>query len=256
MKKVIIYMALILCLNAEFVDTSKPQYTTDESIIVYVEELNPNRDYWLGAYKKYSSNNWHNVISWPFSEDIFNSSIELESIDKEGEYEIRLFYKDTYELVDSVEFDIVNRKNGNDDYDYDDNDDSNEEESGQWYKASLTNYISYPEANSEECLYYNGCQWAGQFYGLDGTKSKQWVKNHNIVAVHSKDWSWLGGKKIKIRQGDHEIIATVYDICSDEDCDGCCTQNLGGNDFLIDMEKYTTERFGISFGTVQFQVID
>ena len=131
--------------------------------------------------------------------------------------------------------------------------------SGPWYQANLTWYESYPDPDSEECIEYNGCTWAGQFYGLDETQTEQWVAAHNIASVHQKDWNWLGLKNIKIRQGDHEIIATVYDLCSDSDCDGCCTQNLGpvnpdGNRYLIDLESYTAQRFGSDSGTVEFQI--
>ena len=127
---------------------------------------------------------------------------------------------------------------------------------GRWYTANLTNYTSYPDPGSEECVKYNGCQWAGQFYGLEDQQTKAWVKQHNIVSVHLKDWNWLGLKTIKLRQGDREIIATVYDACADADCDGCCTENLGGDGYLIDMEKYTMERFGSGEGTIEFQVCE
>lgn len=129
----------------------------------------------------------------------------------------------------------------------------------EWYSANLTNYTSYPDPGSEECVQYNGCKWSGQFYGLDEKQSEEWVAAHNIIAVHEKDWDTLGLKMIKLRQGNKEIIATVYDLCSDSDCDGCCTRNLGpinadGNRYLIDIEKYTMERFGSGDGIVQFQI--
>lgn len=123
-----------------------------------------------------------------------------------------------------------------------------------WYRANLTNYESYPDPGSEECTQYNGCTWAGQFYGVDGKQTEDWVKNHNIVAVHLKDWNWLGLKKVNLRQGTHKISAIVYDACSDSDCDGCCTQNLGGDGYLVDIEKYTMQRFGSGEGTVEFQM--
>ena len=128
--------------------------------------------------------------------------------------------------------------------------------SGPWYHANLTYYISYPPPDSEECLEYNGCEWAGYFYGLDEQQTEQWVALHNIVAVHSKDWEWLGMRILRIRQGSHSILAKVYDLCSDTDCNSCCTQNLGGDNYLIDMEFHTTKRFGSYEGIVEFQVCD
>ncbi|GAB6041482.1 putative metal-binding motif-containing protein [Endothiovibrio diazotrophicus] len=125
---------------------------------------------------------------------------------------------------------------------------------GPWYRANLTTYTSYPDPGSEECLEYNGCTWAGYFYGLEGQQTGEWVAAHNIVAVHHKDWGWLGMKTIRLHQDTHDILATVYDLCSDSDCDGCCTENLGGDGYLIDIEHATMERFGSGEGIVEFQV--
>jgi hypothetical protein len=126
----------------------------------------------------------------------------------------------------------------------------------EWHSARLTNYESYPEPGSAECIENNGCTWAGQFYGGSGTYSEVWVAKHNIVAVHLKDWAWLGMKTLRLRQGTREIIVRAIDACSDADCDGCCTANLGGDGHLIDIEKYTMARFGSGDGLVEFQVCD
>jgi hypothetical protein len=123
-----------------------------------------------------------------------------------------------------------------------------------WYSAQLTHYESYPAPGSEECIAYNGCTWAGRFYGLENKMPLSWVKANNIVSVHMKDWSWLGLKTLKLRQGGKEILVKVYDACADSDCDGCCTQNLAGKKHLIDIEKFTMGRFGSGQGEVEFQV--
>lgn len=125
---------------------------------------------------------------------------------------------------------------------------------GEWRRASLTNYESYPDPGSEECVKYNGCKWSGQFYGVNGKKSEQWVASKNIAAVHEKDWRKYGGKSLRLRQGKREIVVEVLDLCSDSDCNGCCTRNLGGDGHLIDIEKFTQERFGSGAGVVEFQV--
>lgn len=125
---------------------------------------------------------------------------------------------------------------------------------GQWYRSALTNYESYPQPGSDECTLYNGCKWAGWFYGLPEKQPESWVIENNIVAVHVKDWKWLGMKKINLRQGNKHITARVYDACDDSDCNGCCTANLAGDGFLIDIEKHTMNRFGSGSGIVEFQV--
>lgn len=125
---------------------------------------------------------------------------------------------------------------------------------GEWKRAALTNYESYPDPGSAECVEYNGCEWAGQFYGVQGKKSEAWVARQNIAAVHQKHWRMFGGKHLKLRQGGREIVVQVLDLCSDADCAGCCSQNLGGDGYLVDIEKHTMQRFGSGSGVVEFQV--
>ncbi|MFC7518900.1 carbohydrate-binding protein [Herbaspirillum sp. GCM10030257] len=125
-----------------------------------------------------------------------------------------------------------------------------------WRSARLTHFESYPDPGSEECRKNNGCTWAGQFHGVKGVKSRSWVAANNIIAVHSKDWKALGNKTLNLRQGSKHIKGDVIDLCSDSDCAGCCTRNLGGDGHLIDIEKHTMKRFGTGSGTVEFQVCE
>ena len=111
-----------------------------------------------------------------------------------------------------------------------------------WNKAYLTWYISWPDPGSEECVVYNGCEWAGYFAGLDNQQTEQWVSEHNIISIHEKDWNKYKLKTFRLRQNGHTLDAVVYDMCSDSDCDGCCTQNAGDLGFLIDIESYSCER--------------
>jgi hypothetical protein len=79
------------------------------------------------------------------------------------------------------------------------------------------------------------------------------VREHNILAVHSKDFAKYKLKTLLLRQGTKQIEAVVYDMCADEDCSGCCTRNAGGDGgFLIDVEKYTMQRFGSGGGVVDW----
>jgi hypothetical protein len=116
---------------------------------------------------------------------------------------------------------------------------------GDWRQARLTYFTSYPDPGSEECIEFNGCMWAGYFAGFDERKSEEWVSQHNLVAVHERDWDQYKHKHLRIRSGDHEIEAQVVDLCSDSDCDGCCTRNAAATGFLLDLESYTAERFGV-----------
>jgi hypothetical protein len=125
-----------------------------------------------------------------------------------------------------------------------------------WKKANLTNFESYPAPDSDECREFNGCTWEGQFAFVDGKQTEDWVRMHNIVAVHSKDGGKYALKKLRLKQGSHQIDVTVYDECSDSDCNGCCTQNSKSTGFLIDIEKYTMQRFGSGDGIVDWACLD
>ena len=126
-----------------------------------------------------------------------------------------------------------------------------------WNRANLTWYTSWPDPESEECIEYNGCTWAGWFAGLEEQQTEEWVSQHNIIAIHEKDWDTYKLKTFRLRKGGYTIDAVVYDKCSDSDCDGCCTQNAGKIGFLIDIESYTRERFnGQGSGTVEWTCLD
>lgn len=120
-----------------------------------------------------------------------------------------------------------------------------------WKTARKTWYESYPDPGSEECVKYNGCTWAGQFAACEGKKPEEWVKARNIVAAFP-GFEALALHDLCLKSGDKTIVVTVLDTCGDDDCDGCCTQNQGSNDALIDLEKYTNERWGVQDGQIQW----
>ena len=126
-----------------------------------------------------------------------------------------------------------------------------------WNKANLTWYTSWPEPGSEECEDYNGCTWAGWFAGLDEQQTEEWVSEHNIIAIHEKDFDTYKLKTFRLRKNGHTIDAVVYDKCADSDCDSCCTKNAGKIGFLIDIESYTRARFNnYGSGTVEWTCLD
>ena len=126
-----------------------------------------------------------------------------------------------------------------------------------WNQANLTWYTSWPEPGSEECIEYNGCTWAGYFAGVSGQMTEEWVSQHNIIAIHEKDWNTYKLKTFRLKKGGATIDAVVYDKCADSDCDGCCTQNAGRIGFLIDIESYTKARFNNQgSGVVEWTCLD
>ncbi|MET0406199.1 MAG: hypothetical protein ABW123_27520 [Cystobacter sp.] len=120
-----------------------------------------------------------------------------------------------------------------------------------WKTGNKTNYTSYPDPGSEECTKYNGCTWAGQFAACSGKKPEAWVAAHNIVAVFPN----MNAYKLHdlcLKSGSKTIVVTVLDTCADSDCSGCCTQNKGNADALIDLESYTNARWGVPDGRIQW----
>ena len=120
-----------------------------------------------------------------------------------------------------------------------------------WKSANKTNYTSYPDPGSEECVKFNGCTWAGQFAACNDKKPEQWVSTHNIVAAFP-DFATLELHDLCLRKGTKTIVVTVLYTCGDSDCDGCCTQNLGKADQLIDIESYTDARWGVPDGPIEW----
>jgi hypothetical protein len=114
-----------------------------------------------------------------------------------------------------------------------------------WRSGSKTTYASYPDPDSEECIEYSGCDYMGMFAACgDEVKPEEWVEAHNIVAAFP-DFDELELHDLCLRSGEDYIVVTVMDTCSDDDCDGCCTENLGSSDQLIDVESYTDARWSV-----------
>jgi hypothetical protein len=121
-----------------------------------------------------------------------------------------------------------------------------------WHTANKTNYTSYPVPGSAECIQYNGCFWQGKFNtcGDNLVKTKAWVMSHNIIALFPlKNY---GLHAICLKAGGKTLEVTAYDTCGDSDCSGCCTQNKGSADALVDIESFTNKRFGVGDGKIMW----
>jgi hypothetical protein len=117
--------------------------------------------------------------------------------------------------------------------------------------ASKTNYESYPVPGSRECIEYSGCKYQGMFSVCGKqVKSKEWVMSHDIAAFFPL--GKMGFRNLCIRSGSRQMEVTVYDTCGDGDCNGCCTRNRRDAEALIDLERYTNERFGVPDGPIQW----
>jgi hypothetical protein len=120
-----------------------------------------------------------------------------------------------------------------------------------WKTASKTEYTSFPDPGSPECIQYSGCDYMGMFAACSKTATEAWVSEHNIVAAFP-DFNTLKLHDLCLKSGNKTIVVTVIDTCGDSDCGGCCTQNKGTADELIDIESYTAARFGVPDGRIQW----
>jgi hypothetical protein len=75
--------------------------------------------------------------------------------------------------------------------------------------------------------------------------------SHNIVAAFP-DFDTLRLHDLCLRSGSSTIVVTVLDTCGDADCGGCCTENQGSADELIDVESYTDARWGVADGAIEW----
>lgn len=97
---------------------------------------------------------------------------------------------------------------------------------------------------------------SGWFAFVEGRKSPDWVRERNIAAVHSKDQSFAG-KWLRVYYKGRSLDVQVLDYCSD--AQGPCTRNMQGTGFLIDLERNTARRLGLTaqqgIDVAEFEVI-
>jgi hypothetical protein len=120
-----------------------------------------------------------------------------------------------------------------------------------WKTGAKTNFTSYPAPGSVECVQYSGCLYEGQFAACPNTEPLAWVQAHNIVSVFP-DLATLKLHDLCLKSGSSTIVVTALDTCADTDCSGCCTQNKGSADELIDVESFTDARWGVPDGPIQW----
>lgn len=137
--------------------------------------------------------------------------------------------------------------------------------SGGWQSANATYYTSYPaccknapnydpKASKTECTQYSGCDYMGQFAGVNGKLSYSQVRSKNIVAFYSDanqksgGMSWwnknVKGRKLYVRnpKTGKTLLVEALDTCGNSDCNGCCSKSSRGGT-LIDFEENTAKRF-------------
>lgn len=150
-----------------------------------------------------------------------------------------------------------------------------------YQEAVGTYYVSWPNPGSKECVANSGCKWAGLFHhpkltagppqgpcspgaklldGGDGTVRCRWpesvVSQWRLASTWENDSSLLNQQlEIFIQSTpQRKVLVNVGDVCSDADCDGCCSNNTGKGAYkLIDIEKFpVAQLLGISPTSLAF----
>ncbi len=91
-------LSFFIYANAATVEAQKDVYEAGESITVTVTDMAGDAEDWVGIYPVGASNDWENVISWAWTGGIVNGEVTLEGINSAGEYEIRVFFDNSFNV--------------------------------------------------------------------------------------------------------------------------------------------------------------
>jgi len=88
----------------------KQNYATNDSVQVNFSSMLGDPQDWFAIYKKGDSNDWGNVKAWSWSGGLINGAITMNYKNlTDGDYEVRGFFKNSYELEKSISF-TINKK--------------------------------------------------------------------------------------------------------------------------------------------------
>jgi hypothetical protein len=89
------------------ITTSQPSYSLNENIKVMLGGLSGDQD-WVGIYRKNDSNKWDNVLSWGWAT---GGKLPLDGISQGGEYEVRLFFHNSFNTEATFAFSVNDNNN-------------------------------------------------------------------------------------------------------------------------------------------------
>lgn len=85
------------------IQTDKTSYELNESIVVSYQNLSGDEEDWVGIYPKGTNNDWDNVVDWAWASGIKEGSVTF-NLSSAGEYEARLFFRNSFVLEASTAF--------------------------------------------------------------------------------------------------------------------------------------------------------
>jgi len=164
-KFILLLLVTTISVFAVGVDTAKYENASGESIKVKLSASAGNDNDWVGIYPAGSSNDWENVVSWSFTNGIVDGNLLLDGVSA-GNYDVRLFFSNSFHLEAKVEIKVIGGGNG---------------------KVSIsTSKDTYKVAESIDVTFSNmsgdGEDWIGIY---PAGASNDW---DNIVS-----WAWTNG---------------------------------------------------------------
>ena len=117
MKKTIISMLLLTVISLQAVHMQviadyKKRVLPNKPIEIILNNSYGDRQDWVGIYPKGASNEWKNVLSWKYTDGIKDfGKLLLTGLSNAGEYEARLFYRNSYNVEAVVPFKVKDLNN-------------------------------------------------------------------------------------------------------------------------------------------------
>jgi hypothetical protein len=91
------------------VDTTKEVYSTDEKIIAMYSNMSADDEDWIAIYPAGSSNDWENMIQWQWTNGNKAGVSNFGTLPA-GEYEVRVFFNNTFDTEAKFAFSVVERE--------------------------------------------------------------------------------------------------------------------------------------------------
>ncbi|CAA6799278.1 MAG: No hits, partial [uncultured Sulfurovum sp.] len=89
------------------IETTKDTYSHDEQIVTVFDDMSGNEEDWIAIYPAGSVSNWANVIQWEWANSNVSGSQTFEAL-PEGDYEVRAFFNNSYNIEASHAFSVEN----------------------------------------------------------------------------------------------------------------------------------------------------
>ncbi len=103
MRPFLMLLLTFISLNAASVTLDKSSYKGGETINVMLKGVTGSSNNWVGIFAKEALNDWDSVLAenWFYFK---NGKLKLKAPDRGGEYEVRLFYNDSLNMVEKASF--------------------------------------------------------------------------------------------------------------------------------------------------------